>query len=99
MSAYTKSNLRSRPIYLDLSDMSVPPVQVVGQHRNLEHKCMYECFSAQYTKKENYATVCKGSKLKQWDPNSITLELVHVFLEYSWANFMSSGKITGNYLD
>jgi hypothetical protein len=47
VAACTKFNLRSRPVYLDLSDMSVPPVQVIGQHRNLEHKCMNECFSAQ----------------------------------------------------
>ena len=40
-------NLRSWPIYLDLPDMGVPPVQVIGQHRDLEHKCMNECFSAQ----------------------------------------------------
>ena len=39
------NGVRSWPVYLDLPDMGVPPVQVIGQNRNLEHKCMNECFS------------------------------------------------------
>jgi hypothetical protein len=64
VAACTKSNLRSRSIYFDLADMSVPPIQVIGQHSNLEHKCMNECFSAQISKKKNYATVCQVSTIK-----------------------------------
>jgi hypothetical protein len=47
MGACMVSNLRARTIDLDLPDMSVPSIQVIRQNRNLQHKCMDECFSAQ----------------------------------------------------
>ena len=44
-------NLRSWPIYLDLSDTGVPLIQVIGQHRDLEHKYVNECFSVHERKR------------------------------------------------
>jgi hypothetical protein len=41
------TNLQAWAIDLDLSNMSVPSIQVIRQNRNLQHKCMNERFSAQ----------------------------------------------------
>jgi hypothetical protein len=41
------SNLLAWTIDLDLSNMSVPSIQVIRQNHNLQHKCMNERFSAQ----------------------------------------------------
>jgi hypothetical protein len=40
MGACMVSNLRARTIDLDLPDVSVPSIQVIGQNCNLQHQCI-----------------------------------------------------------
>jgi hypothetical protein len=69
------TNLRAWAIDLDLSNMSVPSIQVIRQNRNLQHKCMNERFSAQECHERLLCSGLRCSRtIKQFGSNRIITE-------------------------